>query len=232
MTPKMQLLRDSSKPGTEHSRLRVTTRESTTHLQRANEVLEVQHGAGNLAVQRLLQTRVIQAKLKVGQPGDRYEQEADLVAEQVVLMPEPGASKKTAMVRHEQDTPIRRMCPSCEDELHRQVAEKVVSEQVHGARIQRVCAGCEEERGRKPPAEEEGLEELLQTKESPRRISTVTPGLESGIRALRGGGQPLPESVRAFFEPRFWLMTSHTFAFTRKTERSSRHEELMHLHIR
>ncbi|KAF5424623.1 MAG: protein of unknown function (DUF4157) [Candidatus Methanocomedens sp.] len=31
----------------------------------------------------------------------------------------------------------------------------------------------------------------------------VTPELESSIIGIRGGGQPLPESVRAFYEPRF-----------------------------
>jgi hypothetical protein len=37
---------------------------------------------GNRAVQRL-----IQAKLQVSQPGDKYEQEADHVAKQVLSMP-------------------------------------------------------------------------------------------------------------------------------------------------
>jgi len=31
----------------------------------------------------------IQAKLAVGQPGDKYEQEADRVADAVMRMPEP-----------------------------------------------------------------------------------------------------------------------------------------------
>lgn len=31
----------------------------------------------------------------------------------------------------------------------------------------------------------------------------ITPGLEAQIHSLRGGGQPLPPSSRAFFEPRF-----------------------------
>jgi len=31
----------------------------------------------------------IQAKLKIGQPNDKYEQEADRVAEQMMRMPEP-----------------------------------------------------------------------------------------------------------------------------------------------
>ncbi len=36
----------------------------------------------------------VQAKLKIGQPGDKYEQEADRVAEQVMRMPEPSVQRK------------------------------------------------------------------------------------------------------------------------------------------
>jgi hypothetical protein len=43
---------------------------------------------GSQAVQRL-KSGVIQAKLKIGQPGDIYEQEADRVADAVIRMPEP-----------------------------------------------------------------------------------------------------------------------------------------------
>jgi Domain of unknown function (DUF4157) len=37
--------------------------------------------------------RVIQAKLTVGQPGDRYEEEADRIADEVMRMPEPSPSE-------------------------------------------------------------------------------------------------------------------------------------------
>jgi hypothetical protein len=50
-------------------------------------------------------------------------------------------------------------------------------------------------------AEEE--EEPVQTKKISGDIPEVTPELEAQINALKGGGQPLPHSVRAFFEPRF-----------------------------
>jgi uncharacterized protein DUF4157 len=42
---------------------------------------------GNQGVQALLRTRAIQAKLRVNQPNDLYEQEAERVAEQVLAMP-------------------------------------------------------------------------------------------------------------------------------------------------
>jgi hypothetical protein len=52
-------------------------------------ILALQGAAGNRAVSNLL----VQAKLVVGPVGDRYEQEADRVAEQVMAMPTPSAER-------------------------------------------------------------------------------------------------------------------------------------------
>lgn len=59
------------------------------------EILTLQGAVGNRAVNRLLQSGssslpMIQTKLTISQPGDKYEQEADYVAEQVMRMLEPG----------------------------------------------------------------------------------------------------------------------------------------------
>jgi len=51
--------------------------------------------------------------------------------------------------------------------------------------------------------EEGEVEDFIQTKELPGQSPEVTPSLSSSIQSLRGGGQPLPESTRAYFEPRF-----------------------------
>ena len=53
---------------------------------------------GNQALQRLLRIRAIQAKLTVNQPGDKYEQEADRVAEQIVRVPEPAVQRNRTTV--------------------------------------------------------------------------------------------------------------------------------------
>ena len=71
----------------------------------------------------------------------------------------------------------------------------VVNNQMEEGEIQRQTE--EEERKR----EEE--EEMLQLKKMQGNIPEVTPDLESRIQSVRGGGQPLPKSIRAFFEPRF-----------------------------
>ncbi len=54
----------------------------------AHRIQYLQRTYGNQAIQRLLKSAALQAKLKIGQPGDIYEQEADRVAEYVVGMEE------------------------------------------------------------------------------------------------------------------------------------------------
>ncbi|MFB2881583.1 DUF4157 domain-containing protein [Floridanema aerugineum] len=65
-----------------------------------------------------------------------------------------------------------------------------IKNQVQPMRIQRMCAEC---------AKEE--EEKIDPKESPGQTPTVTPALETRLDRTRGGGEPLPESVRSFMEP-------------------------------
>ncbi len=65
----------------------------------ADRILQLQRTAGNQAVQRLIKSRALQAKLKISQPGDIYEQEADRVAEQVMRMPEPKIQRQPLHVK-------------------------------------------------------------------------------------------------------------------------------------
>lgn len=69
-----------------------------------DRVLFLQKTIGNQAVQRLIKSGAFQAKLRIGQPGDVYEQEADRVAEQVMRMPDVSSGK---------DIRVQRKCPRC-----------------------------------------------------------------------------------------------------------------------
>ena len=51
---------------------------------RIEHILFLQRTAGNQAVQRLIKSGALQAKLSIGQPGDVYEQEVDRVADEVM----------------------------------------------------------------------------------------------------------------------------------------------------
>lgn len=60
----------------------------------AHPILQLHKTIGNRAVERLFKSGLLQAKLKISQPGDIYEQEADRLAEQVMRMPEPQVQLK------------------------------------------------------------------------------------------------------------------------------------------
>ena len=53
-----------------------------------DRILYLQRTAWNQAVSRLMRSGALQTKLRIGQPGDKYEQEADRVADAVMRMPE------------------------------------------------------------------------------------------------------------------------------------------------
>jgi hypothetical protein len=59
-----------------------------------DHIMFLQRTIGNKAVQRLFKSGVIQAKLKIGQPNDIYEQEADRIADIVMRIPEPMIQSK------------------------------------------------------------------------------------------------------------------------------------------
>jgi hypothetical protein len=67
--------------------------------------------------------------------------------------------------------------------------------------IQRRCRTCEEETHRQPIPHEEG--DVVHAKLADNATASGgSAGVESYLNT-RGASQPLPESVRAFFEPRF-----------------------------
>jgi hypothetical protein len=155
--------------------------------------------------------RFIQAMLTVSQPGDQYEQEADRVAEQVMRMPDQATP---AVVRPEgppQISRLQRKCEQCEEE---QIQRQPMDEEMEEEQIQR-----------QPMDEkmEEEEEAPLQTKEAAGQTPQVTPAVQAHVEGLRDGGEPLPGTVRAFFEPRF----GHDFSRVRvhtdqPAERSAR----------
>ncbi|HEX5085212.1 MAG TPA: DUF4157 domain-containing protein [Blastocatellia bacterium] len=67
--------------------------------------------------------------------------------------------------------------------------------------VQRRCKECEDELQRKPKSA--GDERAVQTGEGAGEAFEVSRTTQSQIDTLRGGGQPMTEAARAFFEPRF-----------------------------
>ena len=116
----------------------------------------------------------VQAKLNIGRSDDRYEQEADSVANTVMSMSRPKVHTKPA-------------CPSTKNSSSRE--EELVETKPLPVMVTPLV----------PRQAEKGI---LQTEDAFGQDFEVEADLESRIQALHGG-QPLPESVRAYFESRF-----------------------------
>jgi hypothetical protein len=126
----------------------------------------------------------IQPKISVGAPGDKYEQEADQMAQQVMSMP--------AAVTH---PPIQRL--EKQEEEKEPVQTKPLAASITPL-VQRETA----------PAELEEEKEPVQMKRSLQRAAEdgsfqASSDIESQLNSSKGGGSPLPNEVRTFMEPRF-----------------------------
>jgi len=139
-------------------------------------------------VQRLIRSPFIQAKLQISTPGDRFEQEADRVADTVMRMSSSQESVATS-ISQPQISRIQRKCAACEK----------------AGVVQRACKNChsgplEENEPLQREATEENSDEMLQGADGQLQASE---GAQSQINNLKGGGQPLSPSLRSYFEPRF-----------------------------
>jgi outer membrane protein OmpA-like peptidoglycan-associated protein len=158
-------------------------------------------------IRRILRCTGAQAKLTIGQPNDKYEQEADRVADQVMAMPDPKLQRQPENEEEEEAIQTKPVADQITPIVQRQIEPEEEEEEPIQAKfkdseiIQRMCPECEEETAQRQPTEEE--EEELQAKSKPGETPAVTPDLESRIRSLKSSGQPLSESARSYFEPRF-----------------------------
>jgi hypothetical protein len=296
-------------------------RQSPASASVGHSLLELQRSIGNYAVQRFIRSPYIQRKLQISTPGDRFEQEADRVADTVMRMSEPQATATEATrvqakpltpritpllqraaeqpledekeeavastpvlqpvplaVREDDDeekmaTKLEPNLPPQEDEkqktvqtklahnppVQRQAMEGEETEEkaqpstppiqrqmedeeagqtklwrvqrtpisgVHslcgrftGHAVQRLCTECAEEKQQAEgqpeqmvqrktalpqiPDDEDTKEQQVQRKGPPTSTPRVTTSLAANIHSLNGSGSRLPDTTRAFFEPRF-----------------------------
>lgn len=165
---------------------------------------------------RILRSTGVQTKLTVGQPNDRYEQEADRVADQVMSMPDPKLQRQPENEEEEETLQTKPLADQITPLVQRQESpleeeeETVQAKCKEGEVIQRMCPEGEQEMAQRQPMEGEEDEEL-QAKSKAGEVPSVTPNLESRINSLKDGGQPLNTEARSFFEPRF----GHDFSSVR-----------------
>lgn len=145
-------------------------------------------------------TPFIQTKLSIGQPGDKYEQEADAMAEQVV---QRLASRKT-------EAPIQRKCAECaaeEEGIAPKLQLKSIfesNEEPAGEQVQRKCAACTAEKIQPMRIQRMGEEEEpeLQAKGAVPGLQ-ASADLESRLNSTKGGGSPLSDETRTAMESSF-----------------------------
>ncbi len=136
----------------------------------------------------------IQAKLKIGQPNDKYEQEADRIADRVMQVQDSETSGISKV-----PTNIQRKCSTCtgSNRLSESIEEK---EEVQRKPLASTITPLIQ---RQENFEEDEDGKLIQAKTGGYKAPVVAPTISTGIQSLQGGGRPLSGAERNYFEPRF-----------------------------
>jgi len=71
---------------------------------------------GQAEINSILRSTGVQAKLTIGQPNDKYEQEADRVADQVMRMSDADVTQRVE-AGAVQPMRVQRVCPECEEDM-------------------------------------------------------------------------------------------------------------------
>lgn len=136
----------------------------------------------------------LQKKLTVGAPNDKYEQEADRVADQVTRMPEPQVQRQPDEEKEEEFIQTKSVSEQITPLVQRQIDEDEEDEPIQ---TKEADSGKVQRQNRVPDTEEE---EYVQSKQRPSATSSAS---FAGINSLKDSGQPLSEPERSFFETRF-----------------------------
>ncbi|MEE8105428.1 MAG: DUF4157 domain-containing protein [Planctomycetota bacterium] len=132
---------------------------------------------------------VIQPKLTVNTPGDKYEQEANRVAAQILRMPDEEFGQNST---RRSGSAVEPKCATCGD-----VEGSPFPKERSSTRMQRQCDKCAEE------LDAQSKPTISRMATPGTEANSVAPAVQDGIHSIRGGGAPLPQSERSFFEPRF-----------------------------
>jgi hypothetical protein len=167
-----------------------------------NQILHLQRTIGNQAVQRLLKFGMIQAKLKIGQPNDIYEQEADRVAEQVMRMPEPRIQRQVEPEEEEEETlqpkPLANQITPLAQVQRQEEPEEEEEETLQAKPLSDLITPLVQ----RQVEEEEEEEEWIQRKPEA-DYSIVTDDVKKRLDNAGGTGSPLPDNIREYMGSQF-----------------------------
>jgi hypothetical protein len=97
-----------------------------------DQLSHLQRTIGNQSVQRLFKSGTLQTKLKIGKPNDKYELEADRVADQVMRMPEPKISRQTEEREEEELVQSKPISEQIAPLIQRQAESEEEEEEIEG----------------------------------------------------------------------------------------------------
>ncbi|KYF90504.1 hypothetical protein BE18_11500 [Sorangium cellulosum] len=160
------------------------------------------------------------ARLTLSRPGDRYEQEADRVADAVMRRPAPApaepsaAQVATARSLSPAGSTLARMCSSCEEEtLQRQTdaassVDALADVEDPEADVDDLEADVEASEADVDGLPEDPDADVDSRPEDPSGMPARAPGIDGPTTVdasivPRGSGVPLDGATRAFMEPRF-----------------------------
>jgi hypothetical protein len=145
----------------------------------AASLLQLQQTRGNRYTQQLLRSRVIQAKLAVSQPDDKYEREADDIADRVMRLPEGEieAAGRDGDIKPQQGSSIS----SHEQGVQRNISSRRMVSRADADEVEADYTTARVMLGRK----------------------ASVGAMPSALIRRRSPGQPLDFDTRAFMEPRF-----------------------------
>ncbi|MFN6571258.1 DUF4157 domain-containing protein [Dendronalium sp. ChiSLP03b] len=178
-----------------------------------NQVLQLAREMGGKTSANPTEQPLVQTKLTIGAAGDKYEQEADRTARQVVqrmnapASQQPEVSEKMQPAKPEAkeiykkpqiSTIQRQEIPELEKE-----EDEPVQLQSETGIVQRTCSKCDKEQ--QPGQQENKLAQMqpLVQRQSADKEMADTPDLETSIQKAQGRGQPLSENIRGQMEQAF-----------------------------
>jgi len=212
-----------------------TTAEKSSHTTSASEHQKsaqpffAKAGGGDFFTPVSHSSPSVQTKLTVNKPGDKFEQEADKMADKVMRMPAPAPPAKEEKIQRaalpeekvqkkEEDKIQKATLP--EEKVQKKEEEKIQKAALPEEKVQKKeedkiqKATLPEEKVQKK--EEEKIqkatlpEEKVQKKEEEKLqrdggngSPAVAADTQSSIRSKTSGGQPLSTEARSYMEPRF-----------------------------
>ena len=139
----------------------------------------------------------LQAKLKIGKPGDRFEREADRVADSIV------SGSVNPPLQQKPDGTLQRQTQPEEEETAQTQLQTQPEEEEETAQTQLQTQMEEEEETAQTQLQTQMEEEETAQTKSESGTPNSTSALADRIRRTKGSGNPLPDRIRAEMETHF-----------------------------